>query len=108
MYDSQFHGTWKASAYYKNPEVDALLRKARARSSRRSARRSTRRRSARSWPIRPDIWIYNSMQLQGLNKRVKGRRFCTVGQGAEMRWMQLGLDVSLHPRAEGLASDAAS
>ena len=30
MYDSQFHGTWKASAYYKNPEVDALLRKARA------------------------------------------------------------------------------
>jgi len=26
----------------------------------------------------PDIWIYNSMQLQGLNKRVKGRQFCTV------------------------------
>ncbi len=30
MYDSQFHGTWKASAWYKNPEVDELLRKARA------------------------------------------------------------------------------
>src|SRR5260370_26447591 len=29
MYDSQFHGTWKASAYYKNADVDALLRKAR-------------------------------------------------------------------------------
>jgi hypothetical protein len=29
------------------------------------------------------------MQLQGLNKRVKGRRFCTVGQGAEMRWITL-------------------
>ena len=29
----------------------------------------------------PDIWIYNSMQLQGLNRRVKGRRFCTVGPG---------------------------
>ena len=26
---------------------------------------------------------------QGLNKRVKGRRFCTVGQGAEMRWITL-------------------
>ena len=37
----------------------------------------------------PDIWIYNSMQLQGLNKRVKGRRFCTVGQGSEMRWVSL-------------------
>ena len=29
MYDSQFHGTWKASAWYKNPKVDELLRKAR-------------------------------------------------------------------------------
>jgi hypothetical protein len=38
----------------------------------------------------PDIWIYNSMLLQGINKRVKGRRFCTVGQGAEMRWVSLG------------------
>ena len=37
----------------------------------------------------PDIWIYNSMQLQGFNKRVKGRRFCTVGQGAEVRWITL-------------------
>ena len=37
----------------------------------------------------PDIWIYNSMQLQGLNKRVKGRRFCTVGQGSEVRWITL-------------------
>ena len=26
---------------------------------------------------------------QGLNKRVKGRRFCTVGQGSEMRWVTL-------------------
>ena len=24
MYDSQFHGTWKASAWYKNPKVDDL------------------------------------------------------------------------------------
>ena len=29
MYDSQFHGTWKASAWYKNAKVDELLRKAR-------------------------------------------------------------------------------
>ena len=31
----------------------------------------------------PDIWIYNSMQLQGLNRRVKGRRFCTVGKAGD-------------------------
>jgi hypothetical protein len=29
------------------------------------------------------------MQLQGINKRVKGRRFCTVGQGLEVRTVSL-------------------
>ena len=24
----------------------------------------------------PDIWVYNSMQLHGVTKRVKGFRFC--------------------------------
>jgi peptide/nickel transport system substrate-binding protein len=90
MYDSQFHGTWKASCYYKNPEVDALLRKA------RSTLKQEERAPMYEQAIRqivadsPDIWIYNSMLLQGINKRVKGRRFCTVGQGAEMRWVSLG------------------
>ena len=28
MYDSQFHGTWKASSWYKNDKVDAMLREA--------------------------------------------------------------------------------
>ena len=30
MYDTQFFGTWKASSYYGNAEVDELLRKARS------------------------------------------------------------------------------
>ena len=47
MYDSQFHGTWKASAWYKNAEVDELLRKARGAGQAGGARsRSTRRRPA--------------------------------------------------------------
>jgi peptide/nickel transport system substrate-binding protein len=89
MYDSQFHGTWKASCYYKNPEVDALLRQARATAA------QTDRAPLYEQAIRqimtdcPDIWIYNSMQLQGINNRVKGRRFCTVGQGCEMRWISI-------------------
>ena len=29
MYDSQFHGTWKASSFYKNDQLDKLLRDAR-------------------------------------------------------------------------------
>ncbi len=89
MYDSQFHGTWKASAYYKNDAVDALLRKARA-SVKQEERAPLYQEAIRKiMADSPDIWIYNSMQLQGMNKRVKGRRFCTVGQGAEIRWITL-------------------
>jgi peptide/nickel transport system substrate-binding protein len=89
MYDSQFHGTWKASCWYTNAKVDALLRQA------RGILDPDKRAPLYEAAIRqimqdsPDIWIYNSMQLQGLNRRVKGRRFCTVGQGQEIRWMTL-------------------
>jgi peptide/nickel transport system substrate-binding protein len=89
MYDSQFHGTWKASAYYKNPEVDALLRKARGLVKQEERAPLYQAAIRQIMADCPDIWIYNSMQLQGINKRVKGRRFCTVGQGAEVRWVTL-------------------
>jgi peptide/nickel transport system substrate-binding protein len=89
MYDSQFHGTWKASCYYKNEQVDALLR--RARETPDQAARSPLYEQAirRIVADCPDIWVYNSMQLQGIANRVKGRRFCTVGQGCEMRWISI-------------------
>jgi peptide/nickel transport system substrate-binding protein len=89
MYDSQFHGTWKASCYYKNDKVDALLRKARetlAQSDRAPLYEEAIRLIVAD---SPDIWVYNSMLLQGINNRVKGRRFCTVGQGSEMRWVSI-------------------
>jgi peptide/nickel transport system substrate-binding protein len=89
MYDSQFHGTWKASSYYKNAEVDALLRKARALVKQEERAPLYEAATRQIMADCPDIWIYNSMQLQGINKRVKGRRFCTVGQGAEVRWVTL-------------------
>ncbi|HEX3991200.1 MAG TPA: ABC transporter substrate-binding protein [Acetobacteraceae bacterium] len=89
MYDSQFHGTWKASCWYKNPDVDTLLRKARM--TLKQEDRATLYQQAIRQIVAdsPDVWVYNSMQLQGLNKRVKGRRFCTVGQGSEMRTVSL-------------------
>jgi len=89
MYDSQFHGTWKASAYYKNEKVDELLRKARATTA--QAERAPLYEEAIRLIVAdsPDIFVYNSMQLQGINNRVKGRRFCTVGQGCEMRWISI-------------------
>ena len=89
MYDSQFHGTWKASAYYKNAEVDALLRKARGLVKQEERAPLYQAAIRQIVADSPDIWIYNSMQLQGINKRVKGRRFCTVGQGLEVRTVSL-------------------
>jgi peptide/nickel transport system substrate-binding protein len=89
MYDSQFHGTWKASAYYRNAEVDALLRKARGTVAQEDRAPLYEQAIRQIMADSPDIWIYNSMLLQGFNRRVKGRRFCTVGQGCEMRWVSL-------------------
>lgn len=89
MYDSQFHGTWKASSYYKNAEVDTLLREARSTITQAERAPLYEKATLQIMADCPDIWIYNSMQLQGINTRVKGRRFCTVGQGGEMRWISI-------------------
>jgi peptide/nickel transport system substrate-binding protein len=89
MYDSQFHGTWKASCWYKNPKVDALLRRARMTIGEEARaplyEEATRLIVADS----PDIWIYNTVELRGVNKRVEGFRFCPVGGGTEVRWVRL-------------------
>ncbi|MEM7026275.1 MAG: ABC transporter substrate-binding protein, partial [Pseudomonadota bacterium] len=90
MYDSQFHGTWKASAWYQNDEVDSLLREARATTD-RDARAALYDKAARIVvDDAADIWIYNTVQLRGMNDRVEGYDFSPVGSGSEMRFMSLG------------------
>ncbi|MBV9826833.1 MAG: ABC transporter substrate-binding protein [Alphaproteobacteria bacterium] len=89
MYDSQFHGTWKASCWYENAKVDELLRKARGLTD------QTQRAPLYEDAIRqivadsPDIWIYNTIELAGLANRVKNLKYCPVGSGCEVRWMSL-------------------
>lgn len=89
MYDSQFHGTWKASSYYKNAEVDALLGRARGlvRQEERAPlyEEATRRIMADC----ADIWVYNTVELRGVSNRISGYRFCPAGGGSELRWLQL-------------------
>jgi peptide/nickel transport system substrate-binding protein len=89
MYDSQFHGTWKASAWYQNGKVDELLRRARvtvAQADRKPLyEEATRLIVADS----PDIWVYNTVEIRGVSDRVKGFRFSPVGSGGEMRWIEL-------------------
>jgi peptide/nickel transport system substrate-binding protein len=89
MYDSQFHGTWKASAWYHNPDVDVLLRKARAETARDQRSKLYAQAAKQVVADAADIWIYNTVQLRGMNKRVTGYDFSPVGGGSEFRFMSL-------------------
>jgi peptide/nickel transport system substrate-binding protein len=89
MYDSQFHGTWKASAWYTNPEVDTLLRRARASLDRAERERLYQDATRRIVADSPDIWVYNTLNLRGLTRRVQGYSFSPVGSGGEIRLMSL-------------------
>ncbi|HXO91848.1 MAG TPA: ABC transporter substrate-binding protein [Stellaceae bacterium] len=89
MYDSRFHGTWKASCWYSNPQVDDLLRKARF-TSEQEDRAPLYEQAARLVVAdSPDIWIYNMIEVCGVANRVQGFRHCPVGSGGEVRWMRL-------------------
>jgi peptide/nickel transport system substrate-binding protein len=89
MYDSQFHGTWKASAWYKNPKVDDLLRKARGLTEQAERQPLYEEATRTIVADSPDIWIYNTIEMAGASNRVKGLRYCPVGSGCEVRWMSL-------------------
>jgi peptide/nickel transport system substrate-binding protein len=89
MYDSRFAGTWKASSWYSNPEVDSLL--GRARNSVVQAERQELYAAATRIVVRDsvDIWVYNTVNLRGLSRRVQGYSFSPVGSGGELRLMSL-------------------
>ena len=89
MYDSQFHGTWKASSWYKNDKVDQLLREARS-STDQSKRQALYEEASRIVVAEAaDIWIYNTVQIRGISARVSGYKFSPVGSGAEFRHMSI-------------------
>ncbi len=90
MYDSQFTGTWKASSYYKNPEVDDLLRKARALVDQAQRQPLYEEATRKIMADCVDVWVYNTVEVRGLAQRLTGYNFCPVGSGGEMRWLRLG------------------
>ena len=38
----------------------------------------------------PDIWVYNTVNLRGMTRRVQGYNFSPVGAGGELRtiWLE--------------------
>ncbi len=89
MYDSQFHGTWKASCWYKNEKVDHLLREARRLADQDKRRALYEEASRIVVSDAADIWIYNTIELRGLSNRVHGFRFTPIGSGADFRFISL-------------------
>jgi peptide/nickel transport system substrate-binding protein len=89
MYDSQFHGTWKASSYYKSAKVDELLRAARAVPNQADRAKMYSDAARQVVEDAADIWVYNTVELRGVSARVKGFKFSPVGSGNELRWMHL-------------------
>ncbi|WP_226580363.1 ABC transporter substrate-binding protein [Acuticoccus sediminis] len=89
MYDSQFHGTWKASSWYQNDKVDELLREARAETD--QSKRATLYEEASRIVVEDaaDVWIYNTVQLRGLSDKVQGYKFSPVGSGGDIRWISI-------------------
>jgi len=89
MYDSDYHGTWKASSWYQNDRVDQLLRQARAETDQAKRAAAYEEASRIIVDDAADIWIYNTVQLRGLSDKVTGYKFSPVGSGGEIRWMSL-------------------
>lgn len=89
MYDSQFHGTWKASAWYKNQSVDKLLREARSITDQVKRGKLYKEAARLVVDDAAAIWVFNSVELRGLRDRVKGFRYSPVGGGADFRYISL-------------------
>jgi peptide/nickel transport system substrate-binding protein len=89
MYSSSRWGAWKASCWYKNPEVDNLLQKARTTPDMEARRKLYERASHIVVSDAADIWIYNTKWYGPNRKEVKGIRFCPIGDGQECRWMYI-------------------
>jgi peptide/nickel transport system substrate-binding protein len=89
MYDSRYHGTWKASCWYTNSQVDELLRKARFTTDQEIRAPMYEQAAKIVVADSPDIWIYNMIEVCGISNRVQGFRHCPVGSGGEVRWMHL-------------------
>jgi peptide/nickel transport system substrate-binding protein len=89
MYDSQFHGTWKASAFYKNDKVDKLLRQAIVELDQEKRTALYEEASRIIYADAPALWIYNAVEYRGLSNRVQGYKFSPVGSGSDFRLMSL-------------------
>lgn len=89
MYDSEKWGSWPASSFYKNEEVDARLHKAISIVDQKEREKLYREAGEIVVKEAPAVFIHNEKWTGTFNVRVKGLRFCPVGDANEWRWLSL-------------------
>ena len=83
MYDSLYWGSWKASSWYKNPQVDALLDQARRLIDQEQRVKLYEEAYRLVVADAADIWIHNTVEHVPVAKVVQGFRFSPVGSGQD-------------------------
>ncbi|MGE3536697.1 MAG: ABC transporter substrate-binding protein [Candidatus Tectimicrobiota bacterium] len=83
MYDSSSGGSWKACSWYKNPQVDTLLRQARGLIDQEARSKLYAEACRLIVEEAADLWIYNTVEHVPLAKNVQGFQFSIVGSGQE-------------------------
>lgn len=87
MYDSSYHGTWKASSYYSTPETDALLDKARTTSDQEERAALYEEAAIKIAEAAPSLFVSNELAVRPMDSRLAGYKFSPAGSGADFRWM---------------------
>ena len=86
MFDSEKWGSYVAGCYYKNPEVDKLLRKALTTFKKKDREALYKEASRIVVKDAAGIFVHNENWNAPVNVRVEGIRFCPIGTGNELRW----------------------
>ncbi|MGI9336461.1 MAG: ABC transporter substrate-binding protein [Gammaproteobacteria bacterium] len=86
MYDSTNIGA-RNNSWYANPQVDALLHEARVSTDKAVRQRNYEQASKIVTEEAGGIFVYNTKWFGPYNKKVKGVRFCPIGNAQEMRWV---------------------
>ncbi len=90
LFDSEKHGGWSGSAWYKNPRVDELLHKAIAIVDQKEREKLYQEAGRIVVSEAPALFIHNEKWHGTFDKRLKGFRFCPVGDVNEFRWLYWG------------------
>ena len=87
FYAKATHGSQRGSSWYDNPEVDAMIVKARSLQDQAEREPLYEEISRRLVAEAVDIWIYNGKVNRGVRNRVKGYEPPGVGDGVDLRSM---------------------